>query len=333
MKSRKSATKRKSRKSATKPKKEIPSNPSGPRFVIKDNTVLVVSAVVLVILVVEIVAAVYVLIRVYGLKSSEDLKGAVQNQSHKLLSDFHNTYKNWGLRDILANIQFNYSSCEDVLRNNPSASSGYYLIWPTSGQLVNVYCDMTRTCGNITGGWMRVAQLDLDNCPTGLRTQLVSGSQRSCVTEQDKANCTPVLYSSFNVPYSKVCGKIRGYSIGFLGGFRGEKFTGHLDSNFLDGIILSSGSTHIHSYTGVACDCSLAPDFVDSFTCDQSRCNARDSVCDRPVWTSSSCGTQPPYFYRQLPEPTSDDIKLRVCRDQPRSVEDVAVTVVELYVL
>ena len=56
------------------------------------------------------------------------------------------------------------ASCADILRFNPSSSSGYYTFRSSTGQLTRVYCDMTRTCGNITGGWMRVAELDLHNC-------------------------------------------------------------------------------------------------------------------------------------------------------------------------
>ena len=36
--------------------------------------------------------------------------------------------------------------------------TGFYQL---VGSAVRVYCDMTRTCGNITGGWMRVAELDM----------------------------------------------------------------------------------------------------------------------------------------------------------------------------
>ena len=51
------------------------------------------------------------------------------------------------------------ASCADILRFNPSSSSGYYTFRSSTSQLTSVYCDMTRTCGNITGGWMRVAEL------------------------------------------------------------------------------------------------------------------------------------------------------------------------------
>jgi hypothetical protein len=54
-----------------------------------------------------------------------------------------------------------------------SFPSGYYWVRASNGSAVRVYCDMTRSCGGVTGGWMRVAELDMTNsshqCPSGLR--------------------------------------------------------------------------------------------------------------------------------------------------------------------
>ena len=38
-------------------------------------------------------------------------------------------------------------------------------------------------------------------------------------------------------------------------------------------------------------------------------------------------------FYRQLSESTTDNIEMRVCRDERRSNEDIFISFVELYVL
>ena len=65
------------------------------------------------------------------------------------------------------------ASCSHFLRMNPSSPSGLYWIKSSNGSAIRVYCDMTRSCGGVTGGWMRVASLDMrDNstqCPSGLR--------------------------------------------------------------------------------------------------------------------------------------------------------------------
>ena len=36
----------------------------------------------------------------------------------------------------------------------PSSPSGYYWVRASNGSAVSVYCDMTRLCGGVTGGWM-----------------------------------------------------------------------------------------------------------------------------------------------------------------------------------
>ena len=42
--------------------------------------------------------------------------------------------------------------------------------------------------------------------------------------------------------------------------------------------------------------------------------------------------SNPPWFYRQLSEHTTDNIEMRVCRDQPRSDEDIAIQAYEIYI-
>ena len=55
----------------------------------------------------------------------------------------------------------------------PSSPSGNYWVRASNGSPVRVYCDMTRSCGGVTGGWMKVAELDMtissQECPSSLR--------------------------------------------------------------------------------------------------------------------------------------------------------------------
>ena len=70
------------------------------------------------------------------------------------------------LRDLFIESITHLPSCAAL---PPSSLSGYYMIRASNGSAVRVYCDMTRSCGNVTGGWMRVAELDMTNsshqCP------------------------------------------------------------------------------------------------------------------------------------------------------------------------
>ena len=109
-------------------------------------------------------------------------------------------------REVITNISGSlnlnsFTSCSDILHHNPSSSSGYYLVMSSTGQVTSVYCDMTRTCGSITGGWMRVAELDVNNCPTGLIPRSFNG-RKTCIRSENAPGCTPVLYGLLNIPYS-----------------------------------------------------------------------------------------------------------------------------------
>ncbi len=95
--------------------------------------------------------------------------------------------------------------------------SGYYFIRSSDRPHVHVYCDMTLSCGNITGGWRKVAELDMtDNinqCPSAL-TQRIDSNKRTCAINTNSASRAHVNYSTDAIEYSKVCGKIKAYSFG-----------------------------------------------------------------------------------------------------------------------
>ena len=49
--------------------------------------------------------------------------------------------------------------------------------------------------------------------------------------------------------------------------------------------------------------------------------------------TSTCCSfNNPPWFHKQLPSATTDNIEIRVCRDEGRHNEDIAISNVEIYV-
>jgi hypothetical protein len=58
------------------------------------------------------------------------------------------------------------------------------------------------------------------------------------------------------------------------------------------------------------------------------------------MWDGAGCGAQsrcctfntPPWFYKQLPQPTTDDIEMRVCTDEDRSTENIAIEIMDIYI-
>ena len=254
-------------------------------------------------------------------------------------------------------------SCAAILLVNPSSPSGYYWITSSDGSAVRVYCDMTRSCGNITGGWTRVASLDMrDNstqCPSGLRENIIDGTTiRTCVNRNTEASCSSDIFSTYNLPYSNVCGQIRAYQFGSTDAFNTEM---DIESYYLDGISLTHGSPRQHIWTFVAaldevtpytttvCPCFnipgnvFSPSFVeDDYFCDTGSSGHYKHIfySDDPLWDGDGCGgtnmccsfNNPPWFYKRLPQATTDDIEVRVCRDGTVVNEDVAVEIIEIYV-
>ena len=241
--------------------------------------------------------------------------------------------------------------------------SGYYWVTASNGSAVRVYCDMTTSCGD--GGWMRVASLDFSNastsCPSGLQERVDSGI-RTCGIESLIAACPSVMLSTSGVEYTKVCGKILAYQFSSPDGFR----TGSddIDGGYVDGVSLTHGRTprnHIWTFVaalvengfrdgGAVCLCSSVssvgtrpPSFVgDDYFCDAGAVTfAFDTFYgDNPLWDGSGCGSSstccsfntPPWFLKELSSPTSNDIDMRVCLDESRANEDIAMSSVEIYV-
>ena len=261
------------------------------------------------------------------------------------------------------------TSCRDAFEKYRNAPSGYYWISNKSGSAspVRVYCSMSLTCGNQTGGWMRVANIDMRNnshtCPSGLR--LISFSKRLCDGTSD--GCVSNSFSVQDVQYSHVCGKIIGYQRRVSIAFHYSNRWHDIDSRYVNGVSLTHGQSprkHIWTFAGAAdetvnnysfkCPCinpaldprvsSRIPSFVgNDYFCDTALSVHYPSVPNTlqpsdPLWDGKGCGpastccsfNTPPWFVKDLPSPTTDDLEMRVCR--PDGSESTPVEIVELYV-
>ena len=255
------------------------------------------------------------------------------------------------------------SSCKLIPQDSPS---GHYWIQHTGTGYANLeYCDMTRTCCNSTGGWMRVANLNMtdtnQHCPSGFR--LITSPKRTCGTPG--SSCVSTTFPLNGVKYSKVCGKIIGYQYGSPDAF-GSYYLNigpTIDSVYVDGVSLTHGQTprkHIWTFAAAldetrsdkdVCPCTKTntpytgqvPPFIgQDYFCDSgSRYSWQSQFYSAdPLWDGSGCGStssccgfnNPPWFCKQLPQPTSDDIEMRVCLNGPSFEEDIALEVVDLFV-
>ena len=278
-------------------------------------------------------------------KIDEQIYGNFEDRLTEL-EDIENL-QNSRIQQIIASLaglhpSFPVTSCAAL---PPSSPSGYYWVRASA---VRVYCDMTRSCGGVTGGWMRVAELDMTNsshqCPSGLR-QRTDSNKRTCVRDSDSPGCSSVTFSSATLEYSRVCGKIIGYQVGTTDAFHAAD---DINTYYVDGVSLTHGNPREHIWTFAAahvdsCPCTNTnpvnqpPAFVGrDYFCDTG--NSWPSQFD-PLWDGAGCGPRstccsfnnPPWFYKQL-QPTADDIEMRVCRNYASSDEDIAIEIVEIYV-
>ena len=246
-----------------------------------------------------------------------------------------------------------------------SSSRQYWIQNAGTGYANLEYCDMTRRCCNSTGGWMRVAHLDMTDtnqyCPSGFR--LITSPKRTCGTPGSR--CVSTTFPLNGVKYSRVCGKIIGYQYYSTDAFDPYYLdrSRTIDSQYVDGVSVTHGQTpRKHIWTFVAaldearsnqrvCPCTktntpftgVVPPFIgQDFFCETgSTYQVRNQFYHAdPLWDGSGCGTtssccgfnNPPWFCKQLPQPTTDDIEMRACTSEGISDEYLALETVEIYV-
>ena len=254
--------------------------------------------------------------------------------SYESIKDYISAQNRQILTSVSPILDFYFSFCSDISMKNSSYASGNYIVRSSTGVLRSVYCDRIFDGNSI--GWMRVAELDVNNCPPGLRHELTN-SVSTCVVMEGNPGCTEIIYPVYNTQYTQIVGQIRGYQIKSSDGFvsvrvpRPTNFT-NLNSNYLDGVSISTNGQHVWSFAA-GCNCLNTrnkPTIIgQDYTCDGIQ--AGHFEYDGLLWASQQCGRNSTWFYKVL-SPTTTDIKVRICRDQFRSDEDLAINTLILYI-
>ena len=250
----------------------------------------------------------------------------------------------------------------------PSSESGYYWVKDSFNSPIQVYCDMTRSCGGVTGGWTRVAELDMmsntTHCPNGFRQRLDDFDLLTCVRTDANRGCSSINIDLKRMNYSLVCGMVVAYQLGSTHAFHGLTHPG-IDTNYVDGVSLTHGKPRKHIWTfasalnekstavASSCPCINSSDGVrqlripsivgNDYFCDtgnQYSNQQPDFYSANPLWDGEGCGQHstccifntPPWFHKQLHYVTTDDIEMRVCRDGPNWQEDIAIEEFHIYV-
>ena len=219
-----------------------------------------------------------------------------------------------------------FTSCAQALKISPSASSGYYFIKSAEGAAYR-YCDMTRTCGGITGGWMRVYNQDYTDatnpCPDDFEAFELN-ERRYCriTTATSKRIATLAEVSKDVVAYSKVCGRIDGNQFGYNFNFAFQLNTvgnvKDIDSRYVIGVSITHGRdprTHIWTFAAADNDgeeeplskCACTNPVVSNFVPSPPPYVGNDYFCDtagkdgdslrlvysaNPLWDGEGCGPQ-----------------------------------------
>ena len=258
------------------------------------------------------------------------------------------------------------NSCAELAEREPHIPSGNYWILNSTQSPVHMFCEMGEVFPaslNVTGGWVRVANLNMTDpnqqCPENLNLSYTNPI-RLCGRSTDYS-CDSVIFITYGVQYQQVCGRVRGYQFGSP-----DAFVCHgnctIDSRYVDGVSITHGASprkHIWTYAaGVyenqrqtfVCPCSggtSPPAFVGSDYYCESALNRppwRPLVLysNDPLWDGQDCDglehtccdpPNLPWFCKELPELTSDNLEFRLCGDGTRNNnEDIPIELIQLYI-
>ena len=263
-------------------------------------------------------------------------------------------------------------SCSWIHSHNIGLPSGYYWVNSSNGTAVQVYCDMTKECANNTGGWTRIAYLNMSesnqSCPPAWRE--IETPFRMC-GRHDQDKCYSATFPSYGIEYSRVLGRAVGYQFGPIGSFwPSYRWIVTLDSVYVEGLSITHGNPRQHIWTFATamaetshhwaysygiCPCTNAhafrgviPPFVgNDYFCEAGTHNWEGGDFDPGVlytndslWDGEDCGStstccqfnNPPWFCKQLSQTTTDDIEARICVDEWAWKNDVRITLLEIYV-
>ena len=111
-------------------------------------------------------------------------------------------------------------------------------------ETVHVYdiaASYSHTC-NGTSGWKRIAFINMTDtsysCPTGLN--LTSFSKRTCGRSHlGSIGCSTTTFDVGGLPYSQVCGRIKGYQFGITLAF--SRYSVDVDGQYVHGVSVTHG--------------------------------------------------------------------------------------------
>lgn len=263
-------------------------------------------------------------------------------------------------------------SCSEIFYyGNLNNTDGLYWIKTDSGLPTEVYCARDPIPSRrIWGPMRRVGYLDMtkpeQNCPSSFK-EFNSASKRLCARRGCyNGGCSSVTFNTSNITYSEVCGRVKAYQYGSPSGFASYRTGTGINTAYVEGVSITRGTPrqHVWSFANAfaerttrgnqkcpACNPNydrkgLIPSFVgDNFFCDTGSLEHAaigTLYTAYPLWdgeggygsANSTCFAEnnPPWFCKELPEPSTENIELRLCADEAPSNEDSPIEQIEIYV-
>ena len=159
------------------------------------------------------------------------------------------------------------SCCNEIYQHNPTSRGGIGQYWiKTSEGLFEVTCNMKLKCGGLEGGWMQVADADMnrdDTCP-GSWHKIIT-PKRLCLGYV--AGCASANFHARGVSYENICGQAKAYQKGQTDAFNAQRNAKKpsIDDAYVDGVSITIGSPRKHVWTYAA---GISDDFdVTCCTC------------------------------------------------------------------
>ena len=223
-----------------------------------------------------------------------------------------------------------------------------------------------------SGQWTKIAHLNMsdpnENCPANWG--LISTPVRGC-GRMSTHTCESAIFPSNGQSYSRVCGRVNAYQFGSPSAFYQSIRGNHgLEGAYLDGVSLTYGDAgsrrHIwsfatalfendpnyQSYLQHVCSCTNTnynwPYQVPSFIGNNYFCATGSPgpgwtevlYSDDPLWDGEGCiatdaccdFNDPPWFCTTLPQPTTENMEVRICADQAQEDEDAIISLIDIYV-
>ena len=212
-------------------------------------------------------------------EASSNVSSNLENTRQQISSEIVNTINATqssvdNLATSIANsiqAKYEFESCTNINTFSLPFRTGEYLIQTSDNNFNRMNCTL-YTCDGVSGGWKRVAYLDVSDssasaCPNGLQRR---DSPLSCRRTDTGGGCSAVTYA-INNNYKCIFGRINAVQVGTPDGFKKHgqlrTATPTINDNYVDGVSLTHGSnprTHIWTYTAAA-QCTACSDNFPAF--------------------------------------------------------------------